>query len=70
MVDAPVSIAKNADPVRAVRNTPEASIVQAARAVAEGRAQALVCAGGTGAALVAGRSHQARAAVSTAPRLR
>ena len=32
----------------------EASIVQAARAVAEGRAQALVCAGGTGAALAAG----------------
>ncbi len=38
----------------AVRGTPEASIVQAARAVAEGRAQALVCAGGTGAALAAG----------------
>ena len=28
--------------------------MQAARAVAEGRAQALVCAGGTGAALAAG----------------
>ena len=37
----------------AMRSRPEASIVQAARAVAEGRAQALVCAGGTGAALAA-----------------
>jgi glycerol-3-phosphate acyltransferase PlsX len=56
-----VSIAKSADPVRAVRSTPEASIVQAARAVAEGRAQALVCAGGTGAALAAGLFNVKRA---------
>jgi glycerol-3-phosphate acyltransferase PlsX len=54
VIDAPVSVAKSPDPVRAVRSTPEASIVQAARAVAEDRAQALVCAGGTGAALAAG----------------
>jgi phosphate acyltransferase len=54
LVDAPVSIAKSPDPARAARAQPEASIVQAARAVAEGRAQALVCAGGTGAALAAG----------------
>jgi phosphate acyltransferase len=54
VVDAPVSVAKSPDPARAVRSTPEASIVQAARAVADGRAQALVCAGGTGAALAAG----------------
>jgi phosphate acyltransferase len=54
LVDAPVSIAKSPDPARAVRAQPEASIVQAARAVASGRAQALVCAGGTGAALAAG----------------
>jgi glycerol-3-phosphate acyltransferase PlsX len=54
VVDAPVSVAKSADPVQAVRSTPQASIVQAARAVAEDRAQALVCAGGTGAALAAG----------------
>jgi glycerol-3-phosphate acyltransferase PlsX len=54
IVDAPLSIAKAPDPAPAVRSTPEASIVQAARAVAEGRAQALVCAGGTGAAVVAG----------------
>jgi len=54
LVDAPLSIAKSADPASAVRANPEASIVQAARAVAEGRAQALVCAGGTGAGLAAG----------------
>jgi glycerol-3-phosphate acyltransferase PlsX len=54
VIDAPLSIAKSPDPVRAARASPEASIVQAARAVAEGRAQALVCAGGTGAALAAG----------------
>jgi phosphate acyltransferase len=61
IVDAPVSIAKAADPVRAARATPEASIVQASRAVAEGRAQALVCAGGTGAALAAGTFNIRRA---------
>jgi phosphate acyltransferase len=54
VLDAPLSIAKRPDPARAARANPEASIVQAARAVAEGRAQALVCAGGTGAALAAG----------------
>ncbi|MGI8573503.1 MAG: phosphate acyltransferase PlsX [Solirubrobacteraceae bacterium] len=54
VIDAPVSIAKAADPAFAVRSTPEASIVQAARAVADGRAQALVSGGSTGAALAAG----------------
>jgi glycerol-3-phosphate acyltransferase PlsX len=54
VVNAPVSIAKAADPAFAVRSTPEASIVQAARAVAEGRAQALVSGGSTGSALAAG----------------
>jgi glycerol-3-phosphate acyltransferase PlsX len=54
VIDAPVSIAKAADPAYAVRSTPEASIVQAARAVAQGRAQALVSGGSTGAALAAG----------------
>jgi phosphate acyltransferase len=54
VVDAPVSIAKAADPAFAVRSTPEASIVQAARAVAEGHAQALVSGGSTGSALAAG----------------
>jgi glycerol-3-phosphate acyltransferase PlsX len=61
VVDAPISIAKSADPVSAVRGTPEASIVQAAKAVAEGKAQALVCAGGTGAALAAGLFNVKRA---------
>ncbi|MGZ4174390.1 MAG: phosphate acyltransferase PlsX [Solirubrobacteraceae bacterium] len=54
VIDAPVSIAKAADPAFAVRSTPEASIVQAARAVADGRAQALVSGGSTGSALAAG----------------
>jgi glycerol-3-phosphate acyltransferase PlsX len=54
VVDAPLSIAKSADPARAARALPAASIVQAARAVGTGRAQALVCAGGTGAAVAAG----------------
>jgi glycerol-3-phosphate acyltransferase PlsX len=54
VVHAPISIAKAADPAFAVRSTPDASIVQAARAVAEGRAQALVSGGSTGSALAAG----------------
>jgi len=54
VVDAPVSIAKAADPAFAVRSTPEASIVLAAKAVAAGRAQALVSGGSTGSALAAG----------------
>ncbi len=61
VIDAPVSIAKHPDPARAARSTPDASIVQAARAVADGRAQALVCAGGTGSALAAGLFHIKRA---------
>jgi phosphate acyltransferase len=61
VIDAPVSVAKSLDPARAVRSTPHASIVQAARAVGEGRAQALVCAGGTGAALAAGLFNVKRA---------
>src|SRR5918997_258943 len=61
VVDAPVSIAKAADPARAVRATREASIVQAVRAVADGRADALVSGGSTGAALAAGLFHVKRA---------
>jgi phosphate acyltransferase len=57
VVDAPVSIAKAPEPARAVRSTPDASIVQAARAVVEGRADALVAAGSTGSALAAGLFH-------------
>jgi phosphate acyltransferase len=53
VVDAPISIAKRADPAHAVRTTPDASVVQATRAVAEGRAQAFVTGGSTGSALAA-----------------
>jgi glycerol-3-phosphate acyltransferase PlsX len=51
VIDAPVSIAKDPDPARAVRRTPEASIVRAVAAVAAGEADALVSGGSTGAAL-------------------
>jgi len=54
VVDAPLSIAKAPDPALAVRSSPEASIVLATKAVAEGRADALVSGGSTGAALAAG----------------
>jgi glycerol-3-phosphate acyltransferase PlsX len=54
VIDAPVSIAKAVVPAFAVRSTPEASIVQAAKAVADDRAQALVSGGSTGSALAAG----------------
>ncbi len=61
VVDAPVSIAKSPDPASAVRRQREASIVQTATAIAQDRAQALVCAGGTGAALAAGLFNVKRA---------
>lgn len=54
VIDAPQSIAKAADPARAARGNPGASIVQAWRAVDEGRADAVVSGGSTGAALAAG----------------
>lgn len=54
IVDAPVSIAKAADPAAAVRNTSDASIVRVAHAVKDGEADAFVAAGSTGAALAAG----------------
>jgi len=54
VIDAPISIAKAPDPVAAARSTPGASIVRAARAVADGEADALVSGGSTGAALAAG----------------
>src|ERR1700712_3454336 len=47
VIDAPVSIAKESDPARAVRQHPHSSIVQAVKAVADGRAQAFVAAGAT-----------------------
>jgi len=54
VIDAPLSIAKEANPAAAARAHPESSIVRAAKAVAAGDADALVSAGATGAALAAG----------------
>ncbi len=54
VIDAPMSIAKAANPAAAARAHPESSIVRAARAVACGDADALVSAGATGAAIAAG----------------
>ena len=53
VVDAPERIGGDEEPVRAVRSRPQASIVQAAKAVADGRAEALVSAGSTGPTLAA-----------------
>lgn len=53
VVDAPERIGGDEEPVRAVRSRPQASIVQAAKAVAVGRAEALVSAGSTGPTLAA-----------------
>jgi glycerol-3-phosphate acyltransferase PlsX len=61
VVDAPISIAKHADPVRSVRENPDASIVRAVRAVGAGEAGALVAAGSTGAVVGAGLLHLKRA---------
>ena len=54
------TIGNDDEPARAARSKPEASIVQAARAVADGRADALVSAGSTGAALAASLLHVKR----------
>ena len=54
VIDAPMSIAKEANPAAAARAHPEASIVRAWQAVSNGQADALVSAGATGAALAAG----------------
>jgi glycerol-3-phosphate acyltransferase PlsX len=54
VIDAPLSIAKEANPAAAARAHPDSSIVRAAKAVAAGDADALVSAGATGAALAAG----------------
>jgi glycerol-3-phosphate acyltransferase PlsX len=53
VVDAPEQITAADEPTRAARSRPSASIVQAARAVSEGRAEALVSAGATGGVLAA-----------------
>jgi glycerol-3-phosphate acyltransferase PlsX len=60
VADAAEGISNHEDPVAAVRAKPEASVVLAARAVADGRAEALVSAGSTGAALAAGLLHVRR----------
>jgi glycerol-3-phosphate acyltransferase PlsX len=60
VVDAPVAITNDEDPARAVRAKPDASMVQAARAVKEGRAGGFVTSGSTGAALAAGAFHLKR----------
>jgi phosphate acyltransferase len=62
VVDAPVSIAKAPDPVRASRANPDASIVLATRAVAAGDADAFVSGGSTGPALAAALFNIKRAA--------
>jgi phosphate acyltransferase len=54
VVNAPELIRGSEEPAAAVRARREASIVQAAQAVAEGRAEALVSAGSTGPTLAAG----------------
>ena len=46
-------IGNEAEPVAAVRSTPEASVVRAAAAAAEGRCSSLVSAGSTGATMTA-----------------
>jgi glycerol-3-phosphate acyltransferase PlsX len=53
VVDAPGTVKTGGKPVAAVRSRRDASIVQAARAVADGRAAALVSAGSTGPTLAA-----------------
>jgi glycerol-3-phosphate acyltransferase PlsX len=53
VVDAPERIGGDEEPVRAVRSRPGASIVRAAKAVADGEADALVSAGSTGPTLAA-----------------
>lgn len=60
VVDAPLVIGGDDEPAHAVRANPQASIVQAARAVGEGQAEALVSAGATGAALAASLFHVKR----------
>lgn len=58
--DAPDWIRNDEEPVRAVRSRPETSVVRAARAVAGGRADAVVSAGSTGAMLAACTLHVKR----------
>ncbi len=54
IVDAPEVIGMGDDPAKALREKPEASVLVAARLVAEGSASGFVSAGSTGAAIAAG----------------
>src|SRR4051812_19846411 len=60
VVDAPVAITNEDEPARAVRGRPEASLVQAAKAVASGECQGVVSAGPTGALMAASLFHLKR----------
>lgn len=60
VVDAPVAVTNDEEAARAVRSKPDASIVQAAKAVKGGEAGAFVTPGNTGAALAAGLFHLKR----------
>ena len=60
MVDAPVAITNDDEPARAVRDRPDSSLVQAARAVGAGEADAVVSAGPTGALMAASLFHLKR----------
>lgn len=53
-VSAPVTVGMDAQPVKAIRSLPDASIRRCAELVKSGQAQALVSMGNTGAALAAG----------------
>src|SRR4051812_40794640 len=60
VVDAPVAITNDDEPARAVRARPDSSLVQATKAVKEGRAEAVVSAGPTGALMAAATLHLKR----------
>ncbi len=60
LVEAPDVIAMDEKPSEAVRAKPDSSLVAACRAVADGRADAVVSAGNTGAMLAAGLIHLRR----------
>jgi phosphate acyltransferase len=60
VVDAPVAITNEDEPARAVRARDDASLVQATRAVKEGRADGVVSAGPTGALMAAATLHLKR----------
>ena len=60
LVEAPDTIGMDEKPAEAVRAKPDSSLVSACRAVADGRADAVVSAGNTGAMLAAGLVHLRR----------